>query len=81
MACTLQSLRIGRTFDCDYPQNQKALADDTSQSTIPVNGQVDELMITPEAVYSKKSVMLTYKFYKYRDKLMSLIDGSKGQYR
>ncbi|KAL4003359.1 hypothetical protein ACH3XW_7290 [Acanthocheilonema viteae] len=80
MACTLQSLRIGRTFDSDYPQNQKALSDDTSLS-IAVIGQVDELKITPEETCPKKSVMLAYKLYKYRDKLVSLIDGSRGQYR
>ncbi|EJD73939.1 hypothetical protein LOAG_18676 [Loa loa] len=81
MACTLQSLRIGRTFDCDYSRNQKVLSDDTSLSTITGIGQVDELKVTPEAVCSKKSVMLAYKLYKYRDKLMSVIDASRGQYR
>uniref|UniRef100_A0A0R3S746 DUF2577 domain-containing protein n=1 Tax=Elaeophora elaphi TaxID=1147741 RepID=A0A0R3S746_9BILA len=83
MACTLQSLRIGRTFDSDHQQNQKTLSsDDTSLSTIAVIGQVDELKVTPEAsIHPKTSVMLTYKLYKYRDKLVSLIDGSRGQYR
>lgn len=81
MACTLQSLRIGRTFDSDYPRNQKALTDDTNLSTIAVTGQVDELKVTPEATCTRKSVMLAYKLYKYRDKLMNLIDGSRGQYR
>ncbi|CAG9537646.1 unnamed protein product [Cercopithifilaria johnstoni] len=81
MACTLQSLRIGRTFDSDYPRNQGALSNDTSLSMIAVMGQVDELKVTPEVTCPKKSVMLAYKLYKYRDKLMSLIDGSRGQYR
>uniref|UniRef100_A0A915Q1B3 Uncharacterized protein n=1 Tax=Setaria digitata TaxID=48799 RepID=A0A915Q1B3_9BILA len=81
MACTLQSLRIGRTFDCDYPGNQKVLPDDTTISTVAVIGQVDELKVVPEAVHPKKSVILAYKLYKYRDKLVSLIDGSRGQYR
>lgn len=80
MACTLQSVRIGRTFDCDYPGNEKALSDDRSLSMIAVVEQVEELKVPPEAA-CPKSVMLAYKLYKYRDKLMSLIDGSRGQYR
>ncbi|VDM93098.1 unnamed protein product [Onchocerca ochengi] len=83
MACTLKSLRIGRIFDSDYPRIQKTVLsdDNTSLSTIAVIGQVDELKVIPETVCPKKSVMLAYKIYKYRDKLMSLIDGSRGQYR
>ncbi|VDK87286.1 unnamed protein product [Litomosoides sigmodontis] len=80
MACTLQSVRVGRTFDSDYPGNAKALSDDRSLSMIAVIEQVEELKVPPE-VARPKSVMLAYKLCKYRDKLMSFIDGSRGQYR
>lgn len=73
MACTLQSLRIGRSFDVDY--SQKSKSNGTALSA------VEELKATPELKRPKGSVLMIYKLYKYRDKLVSLIDGSRGHYR
>ncbi|VDK58532.1 unnamed protein product [Gongylonema pulchrum] len=73
MACTLQSLRIGRRFDAIGPVEETPI-----DATL---FNVQELKATAELMCPKKSALLAYRLYKCRDKLVSFIDGSKGQYR
>ncbi|VDM96463.1 unnamed protein product [Thelazia callipaeda] len=74
MSCTLQSIRVSGDFDCGI-LNQTGIGFDSVRAVMAEMGKVVKFAAS-EAMVSGKSALLVYC-----DKLISLIDTSRGRYK